>query len=277
MTLTNEQSSSIPLSDVFRFDNIDQVKFRFNLMFRGNWNPLEVFKSGQFDTLLEGQYWNYSSRKSYKVGDTTIGLVRMNRKDLWLLFHVGRVTKDLDKFEAMGYEYEPLPEYEKYVGRMIIRFKNKSQAMVRKASAVLPDCELAQILPGVFEDDLFPGYDKVNVAWSDLERLLSNESWRTALENQKGVYLITDSSNGKLYVGSAYGQQMLLGRWRVYSKNGHGGNVELKKLSLSHIRENFRYSILEIFKSTTDDAEILARESWWKAVLSTQDFGYNRN
>ena len=33
-----------------------------------------------------------------------------------------------------------------------------------------------------------------------------------ALRNQKGVYLITDTSNGKMYVGSAYGDEMILNR-----------------------------------------------------------------
>ena len=91
------------------------------------------------------------------------------------------------------------------------------------------------------------------------------------------VYLLIDSSNGKMYVGSAYGDQMLLGRWKSYVRTGHGGNIELRKLSFKHIKCNFRYSILDIFKSTTDDDTIINRESWWKRVLNTRTFGYNVN
>lgn len=47
--------------------------------------------------------------------------------------------------------------------RIIVRFKNKSQNMVRKAESVIDDCEIAQILPGVFDNDIFPSYDKVNI------------------------------------------------------------------------------------------------------------------
>lgn len=269
-------SSSIPLTAILDLGNLDNVMFRFNLMVRGNWNPIELFKNGDISLLLEAQYWNYATRKSFREGQLTVGLVRLNN-DLWLLFHVGRVTRDLNAFNGIGYEYEVIPEFEKYFGRLIVRFKNRSQTMVRKARSVIDDCEVAQILPSVFDDDIFPGYDQVNVSWQDLRRILTKESWRTALENQKGFYLITDLSNGKKYVGSAYGNQMLLGRWSAYAASGHGGNVELRKLELEHIKRNFRFAILDIFKSTTDDSIILSRESWWKKVLATREHGYNAN
>ena len=123
----------------------------------------------------------------------------------------------------------------------------------------------------------FPGYDKVNVSWEELSGLIDTDAWKTALANQKGVYLITDSSNGKKYVGSATGENMLWGRWKEYIANGNGGNIELKNLDFSYIQKNFRYSILEIYKSTTDDDAILERESWWKELLMTRQFGYNKN
>ena len=145
------------------------------------------------------------------------------------------------------------------------------------AESVIDDCEVVQILPDIFDNDIFPGYDQVNVSWNELSRVLTKEGWKTALKNQKGVYLITDSSNGKMYVGSAYGSQMLLGRWTSYIETGHGGNVELKKLDFEDIKCKFRYSILDIFKSTTDDQTIIARENWWKSVLQTREFGYNKN
>ena len=80
-----------------------------------------------------------------------------------------------------------------------------------------------------------------------------------------------------MYIGSAYGENMILGRWQSYVKTGYGGNVEFKKLNFDYIKQNFRYSILDIFKSTVDDQLIIARESWWKSVLLTREFGYNKN
>jgi hypothetical protein len=80
-----------------------------------------------------------------------------------------------------------------------------------------------------------------------------------------------------MYVGAAYGEDMILGRWRSYVATGHGGNVGLKKLSFEHIKQNFKYAILEIFKSTTDDQIVIERERWWKEVLQSRQFGYNEN
>jgi tRNA G10 N-methylase Trm11 len=269
--------NKIVLNEILNIKDLENVKIRFILMSKNNWNPIELFKNDDIKSLLEAQYWNYS-KKAYKNGQTTIGFVRLNQKDnLWLLFHVGKIIKDLEIFNGMGYEYETLLDYKKYFGRLIIKFKNKSQNMIRKAESVISDCEVEQILPDIFNNDIFPGYENVNISWKELSNIISKENWKTALKNQKGVYLITDISNGKMYVGSAYGENMILGRWESYVKTYHGGNVGLKKLNNEHIKQNFRYSILDIFKSTVDDNIIITRESWWKTVLQTREFGYNEN
>lgn len=269
---------TIKLNDILRLENIKNVKIRFNLMFAQNWNPIELFKNGDISTMIEGQYWNYKKNKSYKIGQVTIGLVKIKpNEDYWLLFHIGQVTKDLNKLDGVGYEHEDLPDYQKYVGRLIIKFKNKAQTMIRNAESVIDECYVSQILPDTFDNDLFPGYEKVNISWGEMNRLLDKDNWKTALQNQKGVYLLTDISNGKMYIGSAYGENMILGRWRAYLQNGHGGNIGLKRLTFDHIKHNFKYSILDIYKSTTDDQIIINRESWWKGVLQSRQFGYNEN
>jgi len=270
--------TSIKLNDILQLENLKNVKVRFNLMFEHNWNPIEVFKNNQLKTLLNGQYWNYNKNKSYKEGQITLGFIRIKKNEsFWLFFHIGRVTNDLNIFNGVGYEYETLLEYEKYFGRLIIKFKNTSQNMIRNAESVLADCEVTQILPDVFDNDIFPGYDKINISWNELSRVLEKDTWKTALENQKGVYLITDSFNGKRYVGSAYGDEMILNRWKSYVKNGHGSNKELLDIDFKHIKDYFRYSILDIYKSTTDMQTIIERESWWKEVLLSRRFGYNAN
>ena len=269
---------SIKLNDILNFsqEELKNTKIKFNLMFSGNWNPIEIFKNSDMKTLLEGQYWNYSKQKIFKEGQTTIGFIRI-KDDLWLLFHIGKVTKDLNVFKGIGYEHEELLEYKKYFGRLIVKYKNTSQNLARHAVPLIDECEVYEILPDIFDNDIFPGYDNVNLSWNDLSRVLQKDSWKTALQNQKGVYLITDTSNGKMYVGSAYGERMLLGRWEDYVKTGNGGNKELKELSFDHIKQYFRYSILDIFKSTIKDDLIISRETWWKEVLLTRDFGYNKN
>ena len=266
----------ILLNELLKFDDLSNVKIRFNLSPRGGKKLLDVFQDKDTEHLLSSHYWNYNS-KSYKEGQITVGFLRLNSENLWLLFHVSKVTKDLNLYNEPAYEYESLLEYEKYIGRLIVKFKNKSQTMIRLATSVMDQCEVVQLLPDTFDNDIFPGYDKVRISWSEMSRVIKKEGWKTALENQKGVYLTTDTSNGKMYVGSAYGENMILGRWRSYVRTGHGGNVELKKVTFAHIKQHFEYSILDIFKAKTDDDTILERESWWKSVLKTREFGYNQN
>jgi len=87
----------IYLNDILQLSELDNVKIRFNLMFGGNWNPSEVYKKNDFSTLLDGHYHNYIRNKSFKEGQITIGFLKVEG-DNWLLFHVGRVTKDLNIF-----------------------------------------------------------------------------------------------------------------------------------------------------------------------------------
>jgi len=218
-------ASTIPLSEILRFDDLNNVKVRLNLSIGSSGSALDVFDSGNFADLMEGQYWNYEKKKSFSNGQITLGLARYRDN----------------------------------------------------ATSVFSLCEVVEILPAVYDNNLFPGYDQVNISWLDMKRLVKKEGWRTALKNQKGIYLISDTSNGKMYVGSAYGENMLLGRWEAYVSTGHGNNKELKTLTKEHIQKYFRYSILDIFKAKYTDAEIIERESWWKNILQTRRFGYNAN
>ncbi len=106
-------SNEILLNELLILEDLDNVKIRFNLMFGDNWKPIEIFKNADFDVLLEGQYWNYKKNKSFKEGQITVGFIRINsNENLWLLFHVGKVTRDLGVFDGVGYEYEVLSEYQ---------------------------------------------------------------------------------------------------------------------------------------------------------------------
>lgn len=267
----------IYLNDILQIDDISNTKIRFNLMFEGNWDPIYFYKSADTSTMLSGQYWNYNKKKSFQEGQSTLGFLRINNNDQWLLFHAGKVIKDLNIYNGVGYEFEDIKKYEKFIGRIIIRFKNKSQTLIRRADSVIDECIVEQILPTTYENDSFPGYENINLSWKELKIIINNSEWKAALGNQKGVYLITDSSNGRMYVGAAYGQDMIWGRWASYVKTFHGGNEQLKKLCINDIKNNFRYSILEIFKATTNDEQIIKREQWWKSILKTRDYGYNSN
>ena len=271
---------SILLNDILNLKDLGNTKIRFVASNRIT-DPILLFKDNP-QQLLSWLLRNKENTKNttpikvFKEGQIAIGFVRIEG-DKWLLFDIRRITRDLDKRDD-GYESERLEEYEKYLGRLIVGYKNEVQQMVKKAESVIDNCSVLQILEDTFDDDIFPGYENVNLSWDDLRRVLPKSAWKTALENQKGVYLITNKDNGKMYVGSAYGTDMIYGRWSSYVETGHGGNVELKNFDFEYIRKNFRYSILDIYKYKTEDKVIINRESWWKNALMTRQFGgYNKN
>jgi hypothetical protein len=93
------------------------------------------------------------------------------------------------------------------------------------------------------------------------------------LSSVNGIYHICDQATGKSYVGSAYGEKGIFGRWSEYAHNGHGGNKELKGLD----QTKFEFSILEIIPSTSSVDEVIQRENRWKERLKTREFGLNSN
>ena len=94
-----------------------------------------------------------------------------------------------------------------------------------------------------------PGYNTVKLSFRLLETLVreNKPSWNAVLCHVSGIYLIRDTSDGRLYVGSAYGEDGLWSRWMTYTKTGDGGNIELKALlkkkGQDHV-EKFQFSIL---------------------------------
>jgi hypothetical protein len=117
-----------------------------------------------------------------------------------------------------------------------------------------------------------PGWDAITLSWEELGVLPSR--WKSALSQWRGIYYIFDSSDGKGYVGSAYGEANLYGRWLSYAAHGHGGN----KLLMQRDPRNFQFSILQRVSPDMNAADLIRLESSWKERLHTrQPFGLNDN
>ena len=128
----------------------------------------------------------------------------------------------------------------------------------------------------------FPGYSWVMLTKQRLDVVVEQQvaSWKAALANVAGVYVIADRASGKLYVGSATGDEGIWSRWCAYSQTGHGGNRELRRLLRDKgiaYAENFQFGVLEIADTHASDDDVLQRESRWKELLLTRDHGYNAN
>lgn len=295
--------STIKFTSLLHLSNEDMGKLK--LVFNSNWqydtenqapevveklgdqprffDLLAMYRSGEVAVVKESvKTHNPDGYKRFKNGDIVFCFIPYSSDKDWLLVNVYKVLDD-SKF-LIDADEESLAEYAPFFGRLVVHFEDKGRNVVVRSEDIINSIYVKTVLEHPYNElgEDFPGYENVDLSWNDLRRVLRFKNWQTALENQKGVYLITDTATNKRYVGSAYGDTMLLGRWRNYTENGHGGNKELKTLveenGLDYVKNNFRYSILDIYKSTTDDEAIIARESWWKNILLTRgDYGYNAN
>lgn len=156
--------------------------------------------------------------------------------------------------------------------RLVIGWKSPCTWRLSGSTAAgYPVMEIADAQPVPF-----PGFNRLVLDHSQLQSVMQEHryaAWRTALSSVVGVYLITDTRDGRQYVGKADGAENIRQRWNTYSANGHGGNVELRNMDPT----SFRFSLLRVFDPATPTREIDAAERHFKKALDTRKHGLNRN
>ncbi|MBO0439040.1 GIY-YIG nuclease family protein [Candidatus Enterococcus ikei] len=203
------------------------------------------------------------------------------------LYEVVKIEPEV--FDAVGYKLILMKEYQEYIKRLIIKIKkpigrdlyNRRYQTIQKQL----NPEIYELAPNA-KLGHFPGYQNVCIKHFDMQQIFSrNEpSWKEALSNVKGVYVITDLNSGQLYIGSASGNtEGIWQRWSGYAAltNLTGGNREfnaiLNEKGKDYIINNFQYSVLEIFDTKTKVETIIERENYWKIVFDTKKNGMNHN
>jgi len=258
---------------------INNTKLHFAIGEKSNDEALKEFIKGDFK---EWQEWQ--SRKNFSR-KYVLSLIYLNSNE-WLFGGVYRVKecklKKGKKVYPYKYSTKLTDKGSKWIGRLIIDYEKNFRMPYTYCEKYIDDLEILELKRTKYGIMKFPGYENVNINFEDLKLIIetNNRNWKSALSNVQGVYLITDYDNGKLYVGSAYGENNLWQRWSEYVKTGHGNNEELKKLMKNKNDDyfkNFTFSILEIFKNTENVDEIIKRESYWKRILASREFGYNSN
>ena len=205
-------------------------------------------------------------------------------KDSWLFGGAYRVLSRKKVKNAPGYTIKLLDESQPFIGRLKISLKRPSRAKSFYFENHYKDLVVSEILPTPYTGEGFCGYEDIDIGFPMLENLFSvqRSDWKGALESVKGVYLVTDTSNGKRYVGSAYGDGGIWSRWANYIETGHGNNRELikqiKSSGIEYARKYFRFALLEQRAMNTADNVVIEREQYWKRILlSRGDYGYNKN
>ena len=249
-----------------------------------NRQAIDIYTAGEFD---EWQRWNNPGSFNR---DYVISLISLPPRESgrWLFAGIHRCLGGEETYrpETDRDEYKHnLTEEQHYAemnGRLVVEFERIFRQPYAIAANWIRDIMVREIYAKRLSIGEFPGFKAVNISRVQLGIIFdeSLESWRAALSNVAGVYLIMDTATGKPYVGCAYGDEGIWGRWSEYADTGHGGNIELQKLlkeNGSDYVKKFRYSILEVSDPNSSDDEIREREDHWKEVLMTRIYGLNAN
>lgn len=179
------------------------------------------------------------------------------------------------------YDLRPVEVLRDLEGRLVIDWGASTRSWVQWLNPDKPKAVVEIRAPGRGVD--FPGYDDVFLSFSQLAEIIehpeANPSWHSALSAVAGIYLILDEGSGNQYVGAAWGEEGLLGRWKSYAATLHGGNKLLRAM-LDQDPEGyrrFRFSILRTLPRTMTPTQVQEIEGLYKRMLGTRAFGLNGN
>lgn len=291
--VTKQKSSTkLLLSDVLRNNDIDpkEVVLIRHVLNREHFN--KCFTKGFIKEYTQIQGTNKTLLKNSKYWMVFISSIGTKAKffctyKLKGYSHIsehkmpeGFPCPDMYKEDSNLYQLEECDLFSDLKDRMIIEWGTSTQSWYQSAT------NNKQIVSIHSQEKIpFRGYEESIFTFEDLQNIIDDmgeglyeEHWRT-LSSVKGVYLIVDTTDGKQYIGSAYGDKGILGRWMSYVKTHHGGNKELIRLldEAPERYKKFRFTILKIFSEGASDKEVIDAETLYKAKLGTNEFGLNDN
>jgi hypothetical protein len=107
--------------------------------------------------------------------------------------------------------------------------------------------------------------------WKEIVAVVEDNGTDNILKNnlsQNGVYLQRSKDGVSRYVGSAYGNGGIIGRWiKHLSSNGDAKHLNLYVLENGY--NNLIFTVLEF----TENSQALSSESRWKRTLGTKNSG----
>jgi hypothetical protein len=221
----------------------------------------------------------------YGLSGTRAGFYGVYQVLGWRAAHEGRTEASCGWSERWRseahffYDLERDPRFDELRDRLVIDWGLGALAWVQKLEnkVVLEILEPGRRLPP------FADYLEFSLTFTQLQALFENaeahRDWRIPLSAVAGIYLVLAQRSGDLYVGSAYGESGIWGRWRNYADSGHGGNAKLQELILHDpaYPQDFRFSVLQILPRTMARDEVLQRETSYKTKLGSRATGLNAN
>lgn len=275
----------ILLKDVWPIEKPDDYKIHFGTH-NSNHHPLDLWLKDR----EKWEEWQRYHPKSNEFNRKYIfSAMQFHHEDnkIWLFGGIFRVLarrKDSQADHGYHYDVELMEHGKSFIGRLKFAAPSHTSRRARRNfEGQYNSLEVLEILREPYSGRPFPGYENINISFPELKTLIQNDrtDWRSSLENVHGIYMVTDTSTGKRYVGSAYGDSGIWSRWETYTDLGHGRNKKLKELLgeknwEDYASKYFRFSLLEYHPKRTSKDTVINREEFWKETLLTKgEYGLN--
>lgn len=277
------------LKDILILNDVEKqnAKIALNMSWNGASHFDRWYKSSADNRDVSYSYASHYGtklRNFTRIGQIVFGFVQLptNNKRR-LLVTAGKITS---LPQSGPCNHEEVKRFQGLVGRLIVEIAkgNTYSRYIFNLSKFYEKAVVVEVLANDYQTISFNGLNNVHLTFHDLKLILNGEKYfdyRSALSSVKGVYCLTDTKTGKLYIGSAYNENGIAQRWKDYINTKTGGNeglIELYNREGDKYFENyFEFTLIEYFGMNADKNKIIMRESYWKKAFSSKEQGYNRN
>ncbi len=199
------------------------------------------------------------------------------------------IRKNINKNEKKVFEYkytlDLIDDFKEIYDRIVVEWASAAinWQVLAKDGNIIRDQEILEIYPKNYARE-FPGFLDFILDFKELRVIIknpdANKLWHQMLSSVAGIYLIRDRSTGKQYVGSAYGKEGILNRWKTYVDKNMKENKDLIELSNNNNEDykyNFSFTILRTLPKTLSDKEVIKIENFYKEKLGSKEYGLNCN
>ena len=149
-------------------------------------------------------YWGwYGNKKNFSIGQTVFSFIKMSY-DEWLFISAAEIV---DVPVGSRAKVKIIKRLVPLFGRLVMKYKkgNTYARYVFRMNNVIENCTVKEILPCQYSGEQFEGYDCVHLPFRKLSNVFNGKIMPTyyeALKKVTGIYCLTDTKNGKLYIGS---------------------------------------------------------------------------
>ncbi len=251
----------------------------FNAYQQTQGERLEKVMASMIGSGYVASFIGHEPGKALFIGLYSIGKTKpLSLKQYWQvpayiemkLFGMRGFTGENARHSILWFDLVLTELFASWKGKLVVGWPPPERSWWRRAHR--NDMPVLSILEDSALEAAMPDWDAITLSWEELGILPSR--WKSALSQWRGIYYIFDASDGMGYVGSAYGEANLYGRWLNYAARGHGGNKFLKERDPC----NFRFSILQRVSPDMNAVDLIRIESSWKERLHTRHpFGLNDN